>query len=289
MPYKQLAILAFIFVISAAFKYSAELLSTGAPASSTGAPGEFGCNVTGCHDDKPLNAGNAGISFAFDGGNSEFIPGNTYDLSLSIQENGVNRFGFELLALNDLDQTNSGVFIITDSNRTQQIPGLNGLANRRYVTYTYNGTTPNFADESVWDLRWQAPSASTGPVTFYFGLLSANNDGTDHGDYTYISSVTITPQPVGISNISVLENVIVYPNPVVSKCSISYELQDEAWVNVAVFDHSGRFINTLCDNKQAKGSQYLTWDQFVGEPGIYLIVIKINDRMVVKRILVNHE
>ncbi len=33
--------------------------STGAPASSTGAPGEFTCNTIGCHDDALSNQGKA--------------------------------------------------------------------------------------------------------------------------------------------------------------------------------------------------------------------------------------
>jgi len=289
MYFKQLLYLSIIFILLAGFTYSVHILSTGAPASSTGAPGELGCNATGCHDDYLLNSGNAMVSFLFDGGASKFIPGETYDISISIQENGINRFGFELLALNDLDETNAGVFVITDSVRTQKISGLNGLTDRKYLTYTYNGTIPNYPNKSNWNVRWEAPSLDNGSVTFYFGLLSANNDGTDNGDYTYLNSYTIAPEPSSLSEIIEQQKIKVFPNPVTNRCSISYNLENDDKVNISVFDCDGRFIKTICNGKQTKGFKEFAWDRSDVETGIYMIVLKFNNQNHIKRILVSND
>ena len=165
--------------------------SSGAPASHTGAPEEKTCATVGCHDNNAINSGKAILSISADDSIAEYIPGNTYTVKVKISEPGVSRFGFQLLALSDQNHGNAGVFKIVDKNRTQLINNFHELHDREYVTYTFNGTDPIEDGVGEWEVNWTAPSTNIGPVAFYAGAVSANNDETDQGDYVYNKSLVL--------------------------------------------------------------------------------------------------
>ena len=101
----------------------------------------------------------------------------------------MSRFGFQLVAL---DQTNSnaGAFQITDPAHTQFMKNEHSvvLQNRSYVTYTFAGTDALSNGMSEWTVNWVAPTSTAGPITFYAGGVSANDDMSDKGDFTYTAS-----------------------------------------------------------------------------------------------------
>ena len=165
--------------------------SSGAPASHTGAPGEATCGVKGCHDDKTINAGSAAVSIQVGNSLSKYTAGQTYQIKVKITDTNVERFGFQLLALFSQDATNAGTFQLTDKVRTQIIKNELALTNRSYVTYTFNGTDAVKTGIGEWTVNWIAPSTQVGPVTFYAGAVSANDDMTDQGDDVYTSNVTL--------------------------------------------------------------------------------------------------
>jgi hypothetical protein len=165
--------------------------SSGAPASHTGAPEDKTCATSGCHDDHPINSGSAKMSLVLDNDISAIAPGQTYTLRFSIHDKNVSRFGFQLLALQGKSNQNSGTFIIIDSLRTQLIQNRYALKERQYVTYTFNGTDAVSTGLGEWSVKWQAPSDLDGPVTFYYGAVSANDDMSDKGDKSYSGSLMV--------------------------------------------------------------------------------------------------
>ena len=78
-----------------------------------------------------------------------------------------------------------------DKVRTQILKNEMTLTNRSYVTYTFNGTDAVKTGLGEWTVNWIAPSTQVGPVTFYAGAVSANDDMTDQGDDVYTSNVTL--------------------------------------------------------------------------------------------------
>ncbi len=165
-------------------------LSTGAPPSSTGAPGEQNCTRAGCHDDVAANPTGTSIETAIKLNTTRYAPGKEYELSVSISAPGHHRFGFQVVALDSLGR-NVGSFGLIDPSRTQILQNLNELLDRRYATYTYNGTEELSDGVGEWNLRWTAPEATVGTVHFYAALLAANNDRTDKGDsvFTLVRSI----------------------------------------------------------------------------------------------------
>ncbi len=190
---KKTAIVMFILalpVINMATRI--ERSSSGAPAAHTGAPGEVTCAVSGCHDDNTINAGTAQVNIEVGNNVQQYTPGETYPVKIKITDAQIQRFGFQLVALYAQDNENAGAFAITDAIRTQTVNGLNTLLSRKYVTYTFRGTDAVITGVGEWVVNWTAPADAKGPVTFYVGAVSANDDMGDKGDYVYTKSITIS-------------------------------------------------------------------------------------------------
>lgn len=188
--------------------------SFGAPVSSTGAPEEVTCAESECHDTSPVNIGTASTTFHMEGVNNGMIEsGKTYPVRITVTDENVNRFGFQVVAI-DSKGNNTGTFIITEKARTQIMKNDLRLTDRRYVTYTYEGTEAVQKGKGEWTINWQAPEQST-DVTFYVATVSANNDGTDKGDFVYTTSRNYKVMSVsGINNETIAEdNLFISPNP----------------------------------------------------------------------------
>lgn len=165
--------------------------SSGAPASHTGAPGEQTCAARGCHDDGTVNSGTAVVDIAMANGEKTYIPGHTYPIKIKITDSNVARFGFQMVALQSKSLVDQGTFQIVDSVRTQLINNEHKLQDRKYVTYTFNGTDAVKTGVGEWVVNWKAPDNAIETITFYVGAVSANDDMSDKGDKVYTSNFTI--------------------------------------------------------------------------------------------------
>jgi hypothetical protein len=128
---KKIVYLAILIIPAFAFM---DVLSNGAPAESTGAPAEPNCTKSGCHQDFSANSGTGTPDLVVAGGASSYVPGVTYDLTASINQTGINTFGFQVLALADRDSSNVGTLVVTEGGRTQIISGFGSLTARQYIT-----------------------------------------------------------------------------------------------------------------------------------------------------------
>ena len=164
--------------------------SSGAPASHTGAPGEKTCATAGCHDDTTPNIGSAQVSIELGNKEREFVPGRTYPIRIRITDQNVSRFGFQIVALEAKTLRDLGAFHITDSARTQIVSNEYKLKERKYVTYTFDGTDAVSLGNGEWVVNWTAPLNAKKPVTFYLAAVSANDDMSDKGDKVYTTSYT---------------------------------------------------------------------------------------------------
>ncbi len=177
-------VLVAIFIIAA----SPQRSSSGAPGAHTGAPGEKTCATSGCHDDNSVNSGAASLSIEIGESITNYVPGKTYAVKVRIAETNVNRFGFQLIALNGKTKSSVGSFQITDALRTQIVLNSKEFNDREYVTYSFKGTDATSAGASEWLVNWIAPSTNVGPVSFYAAGVSGNDDMTDKGDRVYTTS-----------------------------------------------------------------------------------------------------
>ncbi|MCE1201623.1 MAG: T9SS type A sorting domain-containing protein [Bacteroidia bacterium] len=156
--------------------------SNGSPGGSSGSPGDGNQTCTTCHTGTAVNqAGWISTNIPAEG----YVPGTTYQVTLSPTHAGAARFGFELTAETGTGQK-TGTFAITQSNRTK-------LVNQnRSVTHTFNGTTPSGGGTS-WTMNWTAPATAAGNITFYAAINAANGNGGTGGDVIYRTTLSVQP------------------------------------------------------------------------------------------------
>ena len=178
-----------------------EILSFGAPPSSTGAPGEISCAESGCHDDGPIPQNHKSHELSIETRNGTFIPGDTALITVQVQDPEVQRFGFQLTAINENGKA-IGEFLITDSLHTQIMHNHVDMTDREYVTYTKAGTFASKTGKHSWTFKWIIPQTQSSDARFYRATVSANIDNWDKGDKVFLRDTTISLQKVN----SVLDN-----------------------------------------------------------------------------------
>ena len=173
-----IAFFALLTTVSMSFAYS-----SGPPQGRAGDP-PGNSNCTACHSSFGVNSGDGSLSIT---DIMEYEPGETYDLTVSLSDNGQSRWGFQAIPKDGSNAT-AGAIVISDGTNTQ--------ANGDYINHTSAGTNAGSTTGNSWNFQWTAPSAGTGDVTFYVAGNAANNNSSTSGDYIYTISMTI-PEAAG--------------------------------------------------------------------------------------------
>jgi hypothetical protein len=160
---------------------------TGPESSYTGAPGDINSCVA-CHDTfHEANVGPGSVRVEGSPIDGVYQPGQQYTLSVTVQQNGRQRYGFQLTAV-DLNGSKAGA-LASISPDTQVNPDA-GVGGRQYIEHMEMGTFPTASGSRTWQIRWTAPSTDVGTVRFYVAGNGANGDGTNQGDYIYTNSAS---------------------------------------------------------------------------------------------------
>ena len=167
-----------------------EILSFGAPPSSTGAPGEITCAESGCHDDGPIPMKHDAHLMNIQTPSGAFIPGDTALITINVKDADIHRFGFQMTAIDENGQS-LGEFLITDPNHTQIMQNHVDLRDRQYVTYTKAGTQAQKVGEHEWSFKWIIPNTNARFAHFFLATVSANNDNRDKGDRVFLRDTVI--------------------------------------------------------------------------------------------------
>lgn len=115
-----------------------------------------------------------------------YQPDSTYRLSLSVRYRGMRAWGFEITCADSANRP-AGTFQILDSLHTQ----LGKSRGFSYVKQTGPGTYRGKPGSCAWTFAWRAPTAGSGPVTFYWDALPCNNDGGVSGDVDIPGRLTV--------------------------------------------------------------------------------------------------
>lgn len=167
---------------------TSEAVSDNGRAGSTGSPGETTCSS--CHG----GAGAGSATLTSDIPLSGFVPGGTYNISVTVSESGQSVFGLGVEALTTAN-ANAGTLAISDAASTKLLSKAVSGVTRQNVVHQLNGGAT--ANSKTFTFKWTAPAVAAGNVTFYYAGLAANGNGTDDAaDHTYASSKVFTPQTI---------------------------------------------------------------------------------------------
>jgi hypothetical protein len=148
----------------------------------------------GCHNSFDLNSGDGSLSI--DNIPSQYNPEQLYTLTVTIQDPGQERWGFEITVL-DSSNNMAGSLSVADSTNTQ----LSSSSGRQYIKHTTAGTFDGTTDGPVsWSFNWLAPEPGTGTITFYAAGNAANSGTSNKQDYIYTTSASSDEAGGGTGN-----------------------------------------------------------------------------------------
>lgn len=212
---------------------SIPLYPSGPPAGVSGDPASGSKNCTKCHSGPEAVSQTGWISSDVPG--TGYLPEQTYTITATAERAGHARFGFQISA-----QNTEGTFIGSLGNINTETK-LN--SNPAYINHTSEGIAGE--DSKTWTFSWTAPSDSAGAVNFYGAFLVTNSSGTNAGDTTFLSVLTIDQDAsVGIESKDLDTGISVYPNPMSGSCWVEAEKAMDK-VNIYLFNSAGQKVREL--------------------------------------------
>ena len=184
----------FTVLLVLAFTFTAFANSGGPPNGLAGNPPNL-FNCTFCHTTYPVNTGTGTVEltgFPVDG----FIPNALYTLTLTVDDPGQTRWGFELTSQYDDGaggNPQAGVITVIQSDYTQAATS-SGLT---FLKQTSDGTFAGTAGPASWEFEYTAPDETVDLITFYVAANGADNDGFNTGDYIYAVTFAIPQNTSG--------------------------------------------------------------------------------------------
>jgi hypothetical protein len=263
---------------TAGMLFFAGIESDNGKAGATGSPGENNC--TNCHNTYAVNSGAGSITITSTMTNWEYVPGQTYQISVTVAQTGKSLFGlgFEALLPSGANAgtltAGTGTTIknatVSGNSRRNIVHQLNGGASSGSHTFTFN---------------WVAPTTNVGAITFYAAGNACNGNGADTGDYVYKTSQVVNPAAVGISEETMTPfSFSFYPNPATENITVNYSLEQSAKVSYTIYDLTGKQVQTESANR-FPGAQQQNIDVNHLQAGTYLISMNANGNVITKRFI----
>ncbi|MBS3913529.1 MAG: T9SS type A sorting domain-containing protein [Bacteroidetes bacterium] len=280
-----------VFILFCGFAVLGTYKTSGGHPSSTGAPGEATCAnaQVGCHQGASFTRDSTNLvnSLLFSGGQT-YSPGKTYTITVKANKSGIEKFGFEIVALAKNDLSNAGAWTITDANRTHIINGTGSLVSRKYVTHSTNGTPAVSTGLGQWSFDWTAPTTNMGDITFYYCTNCTNNNNASNGEQLFVSNYTIKMEwPAGIAVVKDKKMQVHYDNEN-RILQVRYHLTSASSASIHVFNSEGKTVQKF--DATAKEAGYVE-DEFelknTLSKGIYLVNLEIGGEKITEKILVN--
>ncbi len=256
---------------------------SGAPAGRTGSPGDgVTCNNGSCHSGAAPTDQVASITSDVPVGG--YVPGTTYNITATASKQGVIEFGFQLSPQN-ASGTKLGAFATPLPAGTQFANPNTGMANK-YVTHTSSGTAGT--NTKTWTVRWPAPTAGPGTVTFYGAFNFTNSMNNSSGDVIKNASLDITENTsTGIDETIVQGGFDVFPNPANDIVNVSFYLYEMTNVNAEIFDINGRLVKQTTTENLHPGRHELTFNAHGDmEAGLYFIRLNDGKNVYSKKVVV---
>ena len=198
------AAVVFVATFNEAASFSGGALVLGNDTGYAGGPAEQGrtCATAGCHSSATPIAQEGWLTI--DADSLGYMGDSLYTLTLRATDPNASTFGFMASPQNSSGNQMGG-FIAGGA-------GLEVKGGSKYITHT----VPNVdgSGTMTWSFQWLAPSAGSGPVTFYAAINAANNDGGTFGDQIHTTTLTLPERPVR-------DQLTLFPNPATTHVTVA--------------------------------------------------------------------
>ncbi len=269
----------FLIFVCLAIVAVADILDKDGKAARTGSPGEFDC--TGCHTSFPVNSGPGSISISSPNlTNWQYVPGQVYQIDVTVAQSGVGLFGFGFEALRTSNNTNGGTLSITNSTQTSLKSASVSGSSRTNVVHKLNGGLS--ANTHTFSFNWTAPATNIGNIRFWTAGNAANNNNDSINDYIYKTSQLVTPLSVGLNENSQASDLQTYPNPAKEQFTVS-GLKEAELVSYQMIDMQGKVV--LSKQEVVLNNSLVINLAEELQDGIYIFSLMTKEKTVSTRIL----
>jgi len=151
----------------------------------------------------------------------------------------------------------------------------------QYPTHTYAGTGPYYLCLTVVDTMYDGSGMEIVCADTYCDSVAAGRSSTG------ITVTVVAPVSTGISEqhtATLLEN---YPNPFSGSTTIRYSVSADAAVELNVMDLLGNKVAALENGRRSAGSYSINWNAENAAAGMYLLQMRTNNTVTIKKIIIN--
>jgi hypothetical protein len=255
-------------------------------AGASGAFTEGTCSKSGCHTGTADNSAGGAVVIASTDidllATQQYVPGQTYQMSVAVMEEGRSTFGFSMSALR-ADGTNGGNLTAGAGNNILNLT-VTGDA-RSYVSQNTEGIGPNMF---VWNFTWTAPAGNAGPITFYATGNAADGNSQRTNDHIYSTSLTVDAA-VGVEENTVAQpDLTMYPNPAQNLLNVETTAAEGARVQIQVYTLDGKLAHSLFQGTHHGGSAVRTFNIDHLATGSYVLSVAIDGKQQAARLFEKH-
>lgn len=275
----SLSLISIVAISSSAFV----ILKNDGIAGRTGFAGESNCNS--CHSATgPVTTLSISSFPAFVSG--QYVPSQTYTISITVGSPTLAHFGFDCEILNGTTVASTNAGVITAISGSSQIK-LNGT--KTNAVHIFTGAGSGSPSSKTFMFKWIAPSS--GNANIFVAGLAVNNNGSEiSGDAAVATQSLGLIQDVsaGINQIEHSTTTIsVFPNPSNENVTLQYHLITEGLVNATLYNLQGQKISILFNDHQNVGVQSKTiiYPQGLAE-GVYMVKLTQNGKPLSERMLI---
>lgn len=250
-------------------------------AGATGSPNEVTCADSDCHATYILNSGTGSITISSpDLINWEYVPGETYTISVTVAKTGHDLFGIGFEALKS-NGDNAGTLVA--GSDTQIKNKTVGGFQRKNITH--DDGTGEGTNSHTFTFTWHAPTTNVGSITFYAAGNACNDNGNENGDYVYTTTQQVSVA-VGVYEINRDENALtVFPNPATDQLNIVQQVSIGGNVQFRLFDQRGALVQDFGQINHSSGELKKNLDISMLPSGIYMLQTNIDGNTVASKVI----
>ncbi len=215
----------------------------------------------------------------------DLLDSNCYDYSVqTINVTGVSnpiacQAGFIVYP----DSSNPGNVIVVNNSTGNNLFyywafGDGNTSNQQFPNYTYSSSGPFELCLTVFDSISQCSST-------YCDSIFSGGTVLKQGGFTIN---VVPPSSTAINEeVAILNEVATYPNPIKNNLTIDVDLAEQALVEITVVDLLGNEVAIISNEVLNSGNNKLNWNTSNVSNGVYLLNVKTEDTLKVKKLVVN--
>lgn len=231
---------------------------------------------------------------------TNYVPGNTYTLRVHLEHtwstfpplpdyvaplDTLVRWGFQMQAVQASTGDSAGWWVLPpnappDTFKIVKATSTSAYKNRRYIEHTrfvpftsdpnevHSANHPGEIGPVEWHVQWHAPPGDSGKIYFFAAGNSANGDlaSVGSGDFIFTTvesttaggNVDVPPHPSPLELRTALDPP--YPNPMVKCTDLSFTIERDGLMDIAVFDVQGRKVRSVLHEFRMAGTHAAYWD-----------------------------